>query len=99
MQNIYTFLLIALTLGFVMCIDTLFRKRGVNARTTKMDQKVKMELSEGRYKEKPAKKVSKDVDRFGRWSCTLSNGNKVTKMGMLSTIISNSDIISYHEIK
>ncbi len=58
---------------------------------------------ENRYKEKAGSKGCKDINRWGRWSCTLKhtvNGKPVvqTRIGLLSTC-ARRDVKTYHEIK
>ncbi len=55
-------------------------------------------VTESRYVEKKASRTHKDVNRWGRWRCTLTNGKEVTRMGQLSNVI-KADVKSYREIK
>jgi hypothetical protein len=55
-------------------------------------------VKETRYIVKKNNKRNKDINRFGRWKLTDSNGNSKTSMGVLRNILTD-EIVDYREIK
>lgn len=79
----------------------LFQEK-VNELQVNMAEKEKLVLS--RYAEKKQKDCKKDLNRYGRWSCTLhrkdSSGNNIvqTRVGTLRSAV-NAEVKSYRELK
>ena len=55
-------------------------------------------VKETRYIVKKNNKQNEDINRFGRWKLTDSNGNSKTRMGTLSNVLTD-EIVDYREIK